>query len=802
MKLFLFTLLPLLTLCSQCQESSDLANIQITKKLTYSLDSMNTILGYIQHPSQDFLYIVTQFLEGGNNYTGIVKTNFDLEPLKMRQFQLDPTNFDQSISPNGEYIYVAINENPGYLLEVNSTNLTLVKYFKTDAINLSMLGTPSPITNPVFKQQCNPPTGPSSVAGCTNMFFQGKNTSSNARGACRWQRLSSQASCFHYGDSGFLDFIPIDANNVFINLKRSGLDHLYFVRADYSNSAVLSWSKYVHCSPACTLEIGISSVSEDSLYIYALVPISSHSLFYILDISTGNPFVSGLVMANANANLFSIEEISGYVIICGQDSSSGKHFLTVILKPSFIVSKEYITSSFKIKKLQAITMNGYKLFSMLGPTSSVLTLARTPFEDLGTFSLLSERATSFTSITTTFHIQNLPSALPALTSETSSITEIVSPGISNSDKTIATDSQEYTAIFYSVNEYRSDTNGTNYLEYSSDQYVEIPLHLYCTHPDDPLAVATSIQNLNNQGIPAWTVFSIDEQVLYLNKTPTIKEKIDLQFKLTMQHDSQADISYISIIVHPCTLNKCEACEGYNPQKCLKCEFGYEPSNEGTECIAPESIAFNWVLLIIIINLSLTSLVSLLSMSSPVGLFSLINLFQLYILLPKLPPYFPPRVGNFILGLDFSIFAFDLFSWRDMPLLEQVYDEVSFNQNSHYLEIIGLESGSAFINHLPTSLFIIAVGALHLAVSIIYLILKKSCKFSLCELFIEKVFRCMTLNLYIRIIIEGSLLLFLAIMSEFEQFQESNFISIFLTIWMTIGIGVFLLFMIVWHRFGW
>lgn len=90
-----------------------------------------------------------------------------------------------------------------------------------------------------------------------------------------------------------------------------------------------------------------------------------------------------------------------------------------------------------------------------------------------------------------------------------------------------------------------------------------------------------------------------------------------------------------------------------------------------------------------------------TMSSPTGVYSIINQFQLYILLPMLPPYFPEKVGDFILGVDFSLLSLNFLPFKSIPFLEGGEDLIDYPQSEDYLEAIGLESMSSIMNYLNT-----------------------------------------------------------------------------------------------------
>jgi len=92
--------------------------------------------------------------------------------------------------------------------------------------------------------------------------------------------------------------------------------------------------------------------------------------------------------------------------------------------------------------------------------------------------------------------------------------------------------------------------------------------------------------------------------------------------------------------------------------------------------------------------------SILNGGSINGIFSVFNQFQLFILLPLIPEHFPEKLINYILGLDFAMFSFDFIPHEDIPFFETLTSWIEFPQSDGYLNEIGMNSGSAFINYVP------------------------------------------------------------------------------------------------------
>ena len=78
-------------------------------------------------------------------------------------------------------------------------------------------------------------------------------------------------------------------------------------------------------------------------------------------------------------------------------------------------------------------------------------------------------------------------------------------------------------------------------------------------------------------------------------------------------------------------------------------------------------------------------------------------------------YLPPKIINFILGMNFSLFSINFISLKDIPYALAVKDYFAFPQKDEYLNEIGLASGSAFVNNLRLTILFAVILIIHLFV---------------------------------------------------------------------------------------
>ena len=175
--------------------------------------------------------------------------------------------------------------------------------------------------------------------------------------------------------------------------------------------------------------------------------------------------------------------------------------------------------------------------------------------------------------------------------------------------------------------------------------------------------------------------------------------------------------------------------------------------------------------------------SMLNGGSISGAFSVFNQFQLFILLPLIPKHFPEKVTNYILGLDFAMFSFDFIPHEDIPFFDTLTSWIEFPQKDGYLNEIGMNSGSTFINYVPIMWFILLLVLIHIVVTIIFWTSLKAKKTNWFRRAAKVVFVFFTVNLYIRFILEVFLFVNLSIVSEFKAFDTgSSLKAISLFLW--------------------
>ncbi|CAI2375223.1 unnamed protein product [Moneuplotes crassus] len=774
-------LLLLLVFLSQVRGCSDSdLDLPISKKIGSSFTTSNIILGVLSYSSQDSIYFISEFTNNATNdkYIGILKTDSDFNSTIMKSIKENPTDLDYSMSDDGNYIYFFVGLN-GFFIEINSSDLSINKYFDVDSVNFSNLAFPKTLGDAGFTSSSN------------IIFFNARYGAGAIWSVCKWSRLAAQAQCFDYGSNQKLIFTPIDANNVFISLQMFGNTNLYFVKADYSNPSSLSWQKYVQCSPSCSSGINRAILSQDQTSIYSVHFFGDNILFYSINATNGDPLSSGLIMSTTNGELRDIEEIGQYISIVYVDYTVSKIFIAFIDKLSSSITKELELTGASVVASKYKVINGVEYIFMGGTIGNVYRLLKTKYSNIEKYTFTKLVSTKFSS-KTSFLLEDPPSALPALNLTNKNVAENLTASLQFSSETIT----EYDIEYYGVID-KEDFNKA----YLPDIKIEEYLNLTCKYSYDSFQTTYDLVELEGEQIPSWMTFNETEESILLNRTPNAEKETLFKFGIDIVHASQSSSKKVYLTIMPCTISNCQSCQNDDPQVCTSCSFGYSWSSDHNKCEKADATTSRTVAQVVAgasMGLALTS--ALLTTSSPVGIFSTANQFQLYLLLPMLPPYFPSKVGQFILGLDFSFVSLDFIPTDKIPLFKELKRLFSYSQENAYLGEVGMSSGSCIINYLPMFFITLILGIFHATVGMIFCKVRDKPESSKCRKAATKLFTFMTFNMYIRFILEGFLFLMLSIGAEFKAFNTNltiPLLSLIMAGFFSFGVIVFLALLSCW-----
>lgn len=149
--------------------------------------------------------------------------------------------------------------------------------------------------------------------------------------------------------------------------------------------------------------------------------------------------------------------------------------------------------------------------------------------------------------------------------------------------------------------------------------------------------------------------------------------------------------------------------------------------------------------------------------APQGIWAMLHCLQLWLLVPLIAKFIGSKLKNLILASGFAIFNFSFFRIHEWSMFESLVDKMSFEQRNEYLEALGMNTGSVFVNNLGQLFVIFLMFLAYLILRILSHWTKDS--ESRISKFINKLHHMYTYSVFIRIIIETYV--FLLVGSLFE-----------------------------------
>ena len=202
-------------------------------------------------------------------------------------------------------------------------------------------------------------------------------------------------------------------------------------------------------------------------------------------------------------------------------------------------------------------------------------------------------------------------------------------------------------------------------------------------------------------------------------------------------------------------------------------MGYDPNPNYSQCVGAEvpvtakSIAVASVFAAMA-GLATNVVVSMFSSSSSSGSsssFGMINQLQLVILLPLIQTYLPDKIYNYLKSMNSSLFNADFIPTSNSGYFTYFKNLFDFNQIHTYLKLLGLTSGSAFVNILNLTVVVLTVIILHILLLIIYSILFKLNILVKIRKLLVSILESLTFGFYIGVYLETYILFLLVTFSE-------------------------------------
>ena len=287
-------------------------------------------------------------------------------------------------------------------------------------------------------------------------------------------------------------------------------------------------------------------------------------------------------------------------------------------------------------------------------------------------------------------------------------------------------------------------------------------------------VTYTIENYNGIDAPSWVSINQYSGLLKM-LTPNVEISTNYSFYVvaSISGTSTQIKKIINLRVNICRAAHWQIWTSINFEKWDKWELGYDLlsgtwNNEPSEVISSLSISINT-------GFGLVSIISLLlnftQKSSLSTLWALVNLLQLLLLLLLTNAFFPTDVVNIIVGSQYIQNPFDSFGSNKFSYSSVVIDYFDYTQNNNILSLIGVDSGSTFVNIYPLLSSVVYTIFAHFIVLIIYKISIKWLNRSntwllrIWRALITKAFVVLTFGYYIRTIFESYQILLISSISE-------------------------------------
>ena len=172
---------------------------------------------------------------------------------------------------------------------------------------------------------------------------------------------------------------------------------------------------------------------------------------------------------------------------------------------------------------------------------------------------------------------------------------------------------------------------------------------------------------------------------------------------------------------------------------------------------------------IILN-TISMIVSSYSVSS---IFGFVNEVQLILLLPMLPYFMPQFIQDFIAKLNYCMFSFSfLYNYISLHLFNVEF-QMTYEQQSYYIDLMDIKSGSSLINIQGNLLTLLQIIWCHIVILIIHYFIWKKQNLPWYLKWIRTFKNFMTFGIYIQYATSSVLLVWLISSTEIQRFDHST-----------------------------
>ena len=205
---------------------------------------------------------------------------------------------------------------------------------------------------------------------------------------------------------------------------------------------------------------------------------------------------------------------------------------------------------------------------------------------------------------------------------------------------------------------------------------------------------------------------------------------------------------------------------------IQCDMGYDPNPDFSVCVGatvpldakPAAVASVVAAMAgVAANVLLATFTS--GSSGSTSSFGMMNQLQLVILIPMLRAYLPDKIYNYLKSMSTSLFNINFLPTSDSSSFVSFQSLFDYNQQDSYLKLLGLTSGSAFVNILNLSVTVGCIICFHIIILILFLIVRRITRLRVIKNLIVKILEMLTFGFYVGVYLETYILFILVDFSE-------------------------------------
>lgn len=163
------------------------------------------------------------------------------------------------------------------------------------------------------------------------------------------------------------------------------------------------------------------------------------------------------------------------------------------------------------------------------------------------------------------------------------------------------------------------------------------------------------------------------------------------------------------------------------------------------------------------GLAIGVITNFISSSSPHSMWTLMNQFQMFLMLNLLGAHLHSYIKNYLQGFEFANFDFEFLSFQKLEFIQDFLDEFSCEEDDEDYELIGFDYQCTLLNNFQFFIIISLLIICHIILN--YVVKKYGNSKNLMGKILTKLYQLWNYAIYIRLIVEAYLFLYLSSLNE-------------------------------------